>query len=145
MTDRETETEETVEADETGRVVLVGMMAASARVCAARLDTNVTGEEFVALLEALEIEIRADERADCENERDEIPAPMAATHAMANAPNIKTKLMTAVDAKHIQELVAMAPRTGTGKLKQGFANQVGADLGYTVSQVQSVIYGKVPE
>lgn len=135
--DHETETEEPV-----ARVVLVDVMIAAVALAAARFDKAVTGEQFLELMTKFEAEIRADERADCENEFAG-RATVEPKWTGANAPAHKIKLMQPEDAEEIKRRIAEVERTPSGKLPQGTANRIGADLGYTKSQVQSVINGKV--
>lgn len=131
------------ETEEVARVVLVDVMIAAVALAAARFDKTVSGEAFLELMTKFEAEVRADERADCENElaaRNEQSA--RAPVALDRAPQHKLKLMQPDDAKEIKRLVEQAERTPSGKLPQGTAERIGAQLGYTKSQVQSVIYDR---
>ena len=106
-------------------------------VCAARLENSLDHNEFKGLVDELIESVRHDERM-----RSKLLPIVAIAPGPLQAPSQKLKLMQAEDAAEIKRLVAAATRTPAGKLPQGFANQIGARLGYTVTQVQSVIYDR---
>lgn len=101
-------------------------------LAAARLESGLDQNEFVDLIDELVdcVEFEAIARWEIKH---------GSRDAMA-APNIRTKLMDVAGEAEIKKRLAAAPRSETGKLRQGWAAMVGAELGYTVQQVQSVIH-----
>lgn len=105
-------------------------------VAAARLENSLDAAEFCGILGEFEELVREHERAIAS-------APSGpAEPSTPQAPGAVVKLMTPEGADEIRKLIAKSPRTPTGKLPQGTANRIGAELGYTIGQVQSVIYSK---
>lgn len=119
-----------VEADESGRIVAAGVMAASLRICAARLDSSTDANDFVELVDELIEEVRVEARA----------AAKLDLEAAAKRPR-KMKFMTAEHAAEIRRR-ASAAMNARKRLPYGWADKVAVELGYTKGQVQGAIYAK---
>lgn len=104
-------------------------------LCAARLENSLDHAEFKALVDEFEASVRHDERMLAQL----IPLDVGARDRMA-APSVRMKFMDAAGEAEVKKRYDVAPRTPNGKLKQGWAAMVGAELGYTVQQIQSCVH-----
>lgn len=127
-----------VEQEEPGEIQIVPapVVETKALLCAARLENSLDHNEFKALVDEFEESVRHDER-----ERQKAIAVMGKAIAARNEPPAeRLKFMDAAGEAEIRKRLEGAPLSATGKLKQGWAAAVGAELGYTVTQIQACVH-----
>lgn len=112
--------------DSTEVIVLPNVQGAALRVASARLETGLDHEDFAALVEELIAAVREDEQ-------------MKLSAIVAPNPAGSFRFMQKDDAAKILERAKAAPRSPTGKYRQGFAEQLAAEFGYTKGQIGALI------